>query len=88
MENNLAIFESGDFTARTFTDNDGVIWVVAKDVAQSLGYSEASISQMTALTQSVPDIWKGRKRIMTPGGEQEMLCLTEQGLYFFLGRSD
>ena len=26
--------------------------------------------------------------INTPGGEQEMLCLTEQGLYFFLGRSD
>ena len=25
---------------------------------------------------------------MTPGGEQEMLCLTEEGLYFFLGRSD
>lgn len=38
--------------------------------------------------QSVPDIWKGNKRIITPGGEQEMLCLSEQGLYFFLGRSD
>ena len=88
MTNELAVFSSGDFQARTFTDEDGTIWVVAKDVAQSLGYSEASISQMTALTQSVPDIWKGRKRIMTPGGEQEMLCLTEQGLYFFLGRSD
>ena len=46
------------------------------------------MKQMTALTQSVPEIWKGRKRIMTLGGEQEMLCLTEQGLYFFLGRSD
>ena len=27
--------------------------------------------------------WKGIKRINTLGGEQEMLCLTEQGLYFF-----
>ena len=40
------------------------------------------------LIQSVPEIWKGTKRICTPGGEQEMLCLTEQGVYFFLGRSD
>ena len=84
MTNKLAVFESGDFTVRTFTDDDGVIWVVAKDVAQSLGYSE----WRSNLMQSVPEIWKGAKRISTPGGEQEMLCLTEQGLYFFLGRSD
>jgi hypothetical protein len=25
---------------------------------------------------------------MVPGGVQEMLCVSEQGLYFFLGRSD
>ena len=25
---------------------------------------------------------------MTPGGEQEMLCVTDNGAYFFLGRSD
>ena len=37
---------------------------------------------------NVPEDWKGTKRIRTPGGEQEMLCLSEQGLYFFLGRSD
>lgn len=37
----------------------------------------------------VPEIWKGRKRFLTVNrGEQEMLCLTEQGVYFFLGRSD
>ena len=84
MTNKLAVFKSGDFTVRTLTDDDGVIWVVAKDVAQSLGYSE----WRSNLMQSVPEIWKGAKRISTPGGEQEMLCLTEQGLYFFLGRSD
>lgn len=31
---------------------------------------------------------EGSNRIATPGGEQEMLTLSEQGLYFFLGRSD
>ena len=85
--NELKRFEHEGFTARTIEDN-GEIWIVAKDVAQSLGYSEASIASMNKLCELVPEIWKGRKRFLTPGGEQEMLCLTEQGLYFFLGRSD
>lgn len=29
-----------------------------------------------------------KKRIFTLGGSQDILCLSEQGLYFFLGRSD
>ena len=81
----LQLFEHEGFTARTIEDN-GEIWIVAKDVAQSLGYSEAS--NPSRLFAIVPEIWKGVKPIHTPGGEQEMLCLTEQGLYFFLGRSD
>ena len=85
MSNSLQLFEHENFTARTIEDN-GEIWIVAKDVAQSLGYSEAS--NPSRLFAIVPEIWKGVKPIHTPGGEQEMLCLTEQGLYFFLGRSD
>jgi hypothetical protein len=42
----------------------------------------------TNLLSGVPGEWKGTKRIRTLGGEQEMWCLTEQGLYFFLARSD
>ncbi len=38
--------------------------------------------------QSVPEMWRGVKRIHPLGGEQEMLCLSEQGVYFFLERSD
>ena len=85
--NELQIFKNDDFSVRAIEDN-GEIWFVAKDVARALGYSETSIKQITALTQSVPGIWKGRKPFSTLGGEQEMLCLSEQGLYFFLGRSD
>ena len=81
--NTLQVFEHDNFTARTIEDN-GEIWIVAKDVAQSLGYSYWQPN----IVGHVPEIWKGIKRINTPGGEQEMLCLTEQGLYFFLGRSD
>ena len=87
MSKAITIFENNElgFTVRTIKEEEE-IWFVAKDVAQALEYSEAS--NPARLFFTVPEIWKGMKRIHTPGGEQEMLCLTEQGLYFFLGRSD
>ena len=86
MNSNIQVFTKDNFTARTFTDDNGTIWFVAKDIAQALDYSDAS--NPARLFANVPEIWKGVKPIHTPGGEQEMLCITEQGLYFFLGRSD
>ncbi len=86
MSNELQIFNYNSNEVRV-VEKDGEIWFVAKDIAQALGYAEGS--NPARLIQSVPEIWKGVKRFHTPGGEQEMLCLTEQGLYFFLlGRSD
>ena len=86
MDSSIQIFSNGDFSIRTTTDNNGTFWFVAKDILTALEYS--ADSNPSRVMQSVPDIWKGVKRIHTPGGEQEMLCLTEQGVYFFLGRSD
>ena len=83
--NEIQVFQNENFSVRTLKENDK-IWVVAKDVVHALDYSMSSSTAQ--LVQSVPEIWKGIKRIDTLGGEQEMLCLTEQGLYFFLGRSD
>ena len=94
MNNELAIFKHGDFTARTITDDNGEIWFVAKDVAQVLGYKESTINNaMSMLFLSVPEPWKGKKRIFVRyenGVEQELdtLCLSEQGLYSILGRFD
>ena len=88
MENNnaLQVFSNGEFLVRTVADDDGNIWFVARDIAEALEYGlDGGMSKYFA---HVPEIWKGGKRISTPGGEQEMLCLTEQGVYFFLGRSD
>lgn len=90
--NSLQVFNNGNFSVRTIEDN-GEIWFVAKDVAQALDYSGASLNQVNNLFASVPDIWAAHKRIMVRSEngveqEREMLCLTEQGLYFFLGRSD
>ena len=85
MEQSLQIF-SFDGKQTRVTMVDGEPWVVAKDVAAALEYSLES--NPARLFQAVPDEWKGVKRIHTLGGEQKVLCLSEQGLYFFLGRSD
>ena len=87
----LQVFNNNDFTIRTVQEDNGEIYFVAKDVAQALGYSEAS--NPARLFSAVPEVWAGVKRIHTRSEngveqEREMLCLTEQGLYFFLGRSD
>jgi anti-repressor protein len=62
------------------------VWFVAKDIAVVLEYSESS--NPARLFQAVPDEWKGVKPIHTPYGTQEMVTISEQGLYFFLARSD
>ena len=85
MINELQVFEKDNKAIRTISECDQ-IWFVAKDIALALEYSEAS--NPARLFANVPECWKGVKRIHTLGGEQEMLCLTEQGAYFFLGRSD
>lgn len=84
---NIMKFEN--HPVRMWQDDKGELVIVAKDVAEALGYSESAISQVTNLFQSVPSEWKGLKPIKTlRRGQQGVLTLTEQGLYFFLGRSD
>ena len=84
--NEIEVFSNGEFSARTTVDADGTVWFVGRDILDALGYS--SDTHPSGQFKNVPDVWKGHKRIMTLGGEQNMLCLTEQGVYFFLGRSD
>ncbi len=84
--NELQVFEYNENQIRTFVDDKCNPWLVAKDVCGVLGY--AMSSSIAQLITNVPMEWKGIKPIDTPGGEQEMLCLSEQGLYFFLARSD
>lgn len=76
----------GGAPVRVLRDEAGEPLFVAKDVAIALGYAEAS--NPARLFQGVPHEWKGVKPIHTPGGNQPMQVITEQGLYFFLGRSD
>ena len=64
-------------------ERDGELRFVAKDVTEAIGYE-----WQPNLIGHVPDEWKDINPINTLGGIQNMLCLSEQGLYFFLGRSD
>lgn len=85
MENGIKVFERQEFGQVRVVDVNGEPWFVAKDVARALGYASTN---MTTVFQAVPEEWKGSNPIATPGGMQDMLIISEQGLYFFLGRSD
>ena len=77
---NLPIFSHPSFGTVRIVERNDEPWFVAK----ALGYASTN---MTTIFQAVPEEWKGSNRITTLGGEQEMLIISEQGLYFFLGRS-
>jgi prophage antirepressor-like protein len=85
---NEAIVQVFDFEAQAVRVEivDGEPWFVAKDVAEVLGYSPNS--DINSLMAKVPAQWLCPKPFGTSAGVREMLCLSEQGLYFFLGRSD
>jgi len=63
---------------------DGEPWFVAKDVAEALGY----VWNGSARIEHVSEKWRGVTSAVTPFGTQEMAVLSEQGLYWFLARSD
>ena len=68
---------------RIIPGDDGQPLWVAKDVLSDLGYTWGGDR-----ISHVPEEWRGVRSVRTPSGTQEMAVLTEQGLYFFLGRSD
>lgn len=84
MSSSIQPFAFEDHLVRTIMDDGGEPWFVAKDVALALGYQWAGIRNI----QHVPEEWRGVESVSTPSGEQEMLTLSEQGLYFFVARSD
>jgi anti-repressor protein len=63
---------------------EGEPWFVAKDVVTGIG---ASWNGETSI-KHVPEEWRGVLSVYTPSANQEMWALTEQGLYFYLARSD
>lgn len=82
---NVIPFNFGKQRVRTLLVG-GDPWFSVQDILRSLDYTDSYKPARAAA--HVPDQWKGVHRLHTPGGTQQMLMLSEQGLYFFLGRSD
>ena len=82
MQLNTFTFEGA--AVRT-VEIDGAPWFVAKDVAERLGYTWKGVS---GTIPHIPEDWRGVCSVQTPSGDQDMATLSEQGLYFFLARSD
>lgn len=51
-------------------------------------YPEADRNSYNKYLGTVPSEWKGKKKILTPGGEQEMITLKEPGIYALIARSN
>lgn len=90
MNNALSVFQYQEKEVRTaefiYGEEDGggkETVFIAKDVAEVLGYKWQS-----ALVSRVPGNWKGVIPINTLKGKQSLIFLSEEGLYFFLSRSD
>lgn len=75
--NELKIFENPDFgIVRTVTIN-GEPWLVGKDVAEALGYS----NPRKAISDHVDAEDRGVTKCDTLGGPQEMTIINKSGLY-------
>lgn len=85
MNADIIPFAFEENLVRVIRDDEGNPWIVAKDVALALEYQWAGIRNV----QHVPEEWRRVESVSTlRRGEQETWLLSEQGLYFFLARSD
>ncbi len=76
----IQVFDNGiGGKLRAGADEQGQLWFAAADVAAALGYSSAK-----DLARNLDDDEKGRQIVPTPGGNQELLTITEPGLYHSL----
>ncbi len=75
--NELHIFKSSEFGQVRTVTIDGEPWLVGKDIATALGYTNTR----KALNDHVDDEDKGVTKCDTLGGAQEMTIINESGLY-------
>ena len=75
--NDLTIFESPEFGAIRTVELDGEPWLVGKDVAQALGYTDTD----QALRRHVDDEDKLTRNFDGSGQNRSMTIINESGLY-------
>ena len=80
--NMLKVFEKAEFGRVRVVECEGEPWFVPKDVCECLELTD--VSKTISL---LDDDEKGTNSIRTPGGEQQMLVVSEPGLYSLILRS-
>lgn len=83
MDNQIIPFLYEDKQVRTITI-DGEPWFVARDVCDVLGISWTGSQTLVRIS----DAHKGVRSFPTPGGNQELWCIDESGLYKLIMRSN
>lgn len=76
MEDKLQLFKFEEKEVRTLKI-DGEPWFVGKDLAKILGYA----STANAIAKHVDDEDKGVTKMMTPGGNQNVVLVNESGMF-------
>lgn len=66
-----------------FVEVKGEWWAIASDIASAMGFKDAH----TAI-RKMKDKYKGRYKVPTLGGEQEMTIINEKGIYRMIMRSN
>ena len=82
----LQLFQFENTEIRFVGDPDSPECVGADMVA--ILYPEADSRNYSNYLAKIQPEWKGHKKIMTPGGEQEMVTLKEPGIYALIARSN
>lgn len=77
MNNEIKVFSNEEFGSIRRVEVDGEFWLVGKDVASVLGYS----NPRKALADHVDEEDKGVTKCDTLGGTQDMTVINESGLY-------
>ena len=77
MNNEIKVFSNEEFGSIRRVEVDGEFWLVGKDVAAVLGYS----NPRKALADHVDEEDKGVTKCDTLGGTQDMTVINESGLY-------
>ena len=83
MSNAIQPFAFEDHLVRTIMDDGGEPWFVAKDVCRVLGIEWKGSATMGPLDDDEKDM----VTLSTSGGDQELLVVSESGLYALVFRS-
>ena len=88
MNSNIQVFNYQDFTVRTYTDENGEVWLVAKDVCDVLGLSNPTEALRALDDDEKMTLRDSEGHSGQRGGAQMLNIINEAGLYKLTFRSN